>query len=163
MKKTIVILILMSFSAMGFSQGLMKGFLTPGYTPPVTVLSKTMNINGTYITVEGVKKGTFILRPTFGLKALAFYYDQDLKQLSQTSFDEVGIGIRYQHLTPLGEELVGDWSINAIVFSNFGTDGAKATFTPAITFNALKYLNAGIARDGQLKKVLFLTALTYNF
>ncbi|HUX57094.1 MAG TPA: hypothetical protein VMV77_08975 [Bacteroidales bacterium] len=163
MKKSIILLFLLAFTVTGFSQELLKGFLTPGYTPPVKSLDRTLNINGSYITVENAAKGTFALRPTFGLKALAFYYDQDLKQLSQTSFDEVGIGVRYQHFTLYGEELIGDWSINAIVFSNFGTDGAKATFTPAITFNALKYLNAGIARDGKLKKVLFLTALTYNF
>ena len=163
MKKSIILLFLLAFTLAGYSQSLMKGFLIPGYTPPVTALNKMININGNYLLAEGAAKGTFALRPTFGLKAVAFYYDQDLKQLSQTSFDEVGIGVRFQHFVQNGTELVGDWSINAIVFSNFGEDGSKATFTPAITFNALKYVNAGIARDGQLKKVLFLTALTYNF
>jgi hypothetical protein len=158
MRKTVLFIILtLMFTLAGNSQSKFKGFLKPDYKPDVQVVSSG-------ITGENTIKGTWNFRPTFGLQALAFYYDKDLKELVNTSFNKMGIGIRYQHYSLSGGEVVGDYSINAILFSDFLFNGVeKTTFTPAVTFNALKYLNAGIAYDGQLKKPLFLTALTYDF
>lgn len=106
----------------------------------------------------------WLARPTVGVSALAVYYNSELKRFETAGFNKVGAGIGYQHFRDDAEGAYNDYGFNfLILFDVVPTETTGLNITPALTVNAINFVNLGIAYDFGLKKPLVLTGLTYKF
>jgi hypothetical protein len=146
MKKLIIIALFALFSVLSYSQGIFRPV-------PVNFTSDKYALN------QSATPSVWIPRISAGVVANQFTYNSVTKQLDETSFSKVGLGISYAHYIPVNDTPYNNFSLNGFVF--FPTNNSGLSLVASIS--ALQYLSIGIGYDIKLKEVFALTGITYTF
>lgn len=166
--KIAMIAILLSLSFGVSAQGPFTGFFKPASANPdvyqMVQVSKAMK-SGTLTADfdQPIINETWLIRPTVGVVAKAFTYNNETKELESSTLNKVGFGMGYQKYEEINGQAYNSFGANILLLFDSDFDMSKLNFTAAATIHALKLVDVGIARDFGMKQWLLLTGITYSF
>jgi hypothetical protein len=162
MKKSFIVLMLLSFALFVQAQSPFKGFFKP--VPPLFE-QKYSFAQGTY-TATPIDSSVFLFRPVFTASALMLTHSSEPgKVFDVSSFQNFGTGISYQHFIDNNGTAFCNYAINGLVlFSAIPAQSTSIDLSGAVTVGIFNNIvSLGIGYNFGQKQPFGLIGLSYSF
>jgi hypothetical protein len=135
------------------AQGKFKGFFKP--------VDNKLLVKTQAIMMPTTATTTWLFRPAVQVSAMQIYRNKDTKIWETATFKSAGIGLSFQHFIQSNGETVSNYGVTGLIL--FDASDVRTTVSPAITFSALQFFNAGVGYNSSLNRVFGLIGITYSF
>lgn len=153
MKKLIVALFFVAFSAAGYSQW-------DGFFKPVEKNLFAMESNSKDKAITNV----WLFRPAIAVTAIQLNWNKDTKQMDASALSSAGMGIGYQHFIEANGLPYNNYGFNAILLLGADLEGSTpATMAFALTGSFFQFVNIGGLYNFSNKTFGILTGVTIRF
>ena len=106
----------------------------------------------------------WLFRPKATISAMKITQDKLTKEVITSSFTSGGVGIGYEHFTPVNGEPYNNFGVEAILLIDaIPTETTKTGISAVIAVSALKILSAGPGYDFANKQFFALVGITLDF
>lgn len=148
-----VIVFILSAAFVSAQDGKFKGFFKP---VPDDLVSQPLMYGGTVSNAN-----TWLFRPAVQISAMQIFRNKETKTWESAQFSSAGIGLSYQHFIEANGVAVSNYGFTALLL--FDASATKTTVSPAVTFNALQYVNFGAGYNTSFKQLFGLIGVQYSF